>query len=168
MPHDFDSGPIHERTLRVESIEWRPSSQSHAQGLRSSNNSWTRICQEQACKSCGLRRIVDGSSVFNGTGIYSYLDNLQDDPRFHPDGLSRDPQSNERWRTFGYFRYVPPPPPGWMPSHFSAAELTQTKREFTAAMCKMAKANGLMHDFLATDLSKSQEYIIRGDESFYE
>ena len=78
---------------------------------------WTRACTEQECKLCGIRRIEPGSSVWHGTGTFSYLQ-----------GDTRDPP--RAGTGVGAFREVPAPPATWQPERFKAAiELINTTAE---------------------------------------
>jgi hypothetical protein len=165
----------------VDEVEWRPNYQAKQNGTAAPSpglSSWTRVCQEQACDSCGLRRIVDGSSTWNGTGIYSYLKDVHAEPPFHPSGRSRnppprpvpaatndddkdDPEQNARRNGYGggYFRFVPPPPPLWMPTHFTAVELSQSRSDEEAAIAAYNAAAQAAYDAAAkpaNDAPKSE------------
>ncbi|KOO25070.1 DNA helicase, partial [Chrysochromulina tobinii] len=171
MPHAFDTGPTYVRSMVVDDVKWSPSYHAKANGTAAPSpgaSSWTRVCQEQACDSCGLRRIVDGSSTWNGTGIYSYLKDVHAEPPFHPSGRSRnppprpvpaatndddkdDPEQNARRNGYGggYFRFVPPPPPLWMPTHFTAVELSQSRSDEEAAIAAYNAAAQAAYDAAA-------------------
>ena len=171
MPHAFDTGPTYVRSMVVDDVKWSPSYHAKANGTAAPSpgaSSWTRVCQEQACDSCGLRRIVDGSSTWNGTGIYSYLKDVHAEPPFHPSGRSRNPpprpvpadtndddddkddsEQNARYGGGGYFRLVPPPPPLWMPTHFTAVELSQSRSDEEAAIAAYNAAAQAAYDAAA-------------------
>ena len=88
---------------------------------------WTRACTEQECKLCGIRRIEPGSSVWQGTGTFSYLQ-----------GDTRDPP--RAGTGVGAFREVPAPPANWQPERFKAAiELTNTTAERTKEEKRLAE-----------------------------
>ena len=79
---------------------------------------WTRSCTEEECKLCSIRRIAPGSSRWQGTGIFKYLD-----------GDTRDPP--RAGQGVGAFKDVPAPPAGWMtPFRFKEKrELINTRAE---------------------------------------
>eukprot|EP00900_Chrysochromulina_parva_P019071 jgi/Chrpa1/27165/Chrysochromulina_OHIO_Genome00026591-RA len=181
MPHAFDTGPTYVRTMVVDKVKWRPNYQAKQNGTAAPSpglSSWTRVCQEQACASCGLRRIVDGSSTWNGTGIYSYLKDVHAEPPFHPSGRSRnppprpvpaamngddddkdDPLQNARYSGGGgYFRFVPPPPPLWMPTHFTAVELSQSQSDEEAAIVAYNAAAQAAYDAAAKPANDAQKH----------
>ena len=166
MPHAFDTGPTYVRTMVVDDVKWRPNQRAKQNGTAARSpgvSSWTRVCQEQACASCGLRRIVDGSSTWNGTGIYSYLKDVHAEPPFHPNRRSRNPpprpvpaatnddddEDDIARYGGGYFRFVPPPPPLWMPTHFTAVELSQSLSDQKAAIAAYNAAAQAAYDAAA-------------------
>ena len=126
MPHDF-TGPVFDRTMGVDCVKYRPY-HSNISAKFSTDNSWTRECKEQACACCGLRRIVKGSSKWSGTGIYAYLNDIGvAEPPFQPNGWDVDGQKHAH---MSYWERVPPPPAGWMPSHFAPFELCNVDEEY--------------------------------------
>ena len=86
-------------------------------------STWTRKCTEEECRLCGVCRISPGSSVWSGTGIFSYLNG----PEWQTPG--RDPPAFDQGA--GPFRAVPAPPEGWQPERFgnSRVALLNTKAE---------------------------------------
>ena len=90
---------------------------AHGKLVRLQPSRWTRACTEQECKLCGIRRIEPGSSVWHGTGTFSYLQ-----------GDTREPP--RAGTGVGAFREVPAPPAHWQPERFKVAiELINTTAE---------------------------------------
>jgi len=79
---------------------------------------WKRSCTEEECKLCSIRRVAPGSSRWQGTGIFGFLD-----------GDTRDPP--RAGQGVGAFKDVPAPPAGWMaPFRFKEKrELINTRAE---------------------------------------
>ena len=98
---------------------------------------WTRACTEQECKLCGIRRIEPASSVWHGTGIFSYLQ-----------GDTRDPP--RAGTGVGAFREVPAPPANWQPERFKAAiELINTtagRAKEEKRLAELAERGGAVAD----------------------
>ena len=120
-------------------VDWQ--GQTHAPrrkpGTKPKLSAWQRVCEEEECVLCGVRRLAPGTSTWAGTGVYSYLN---EEPYTHAD----PPVAGTG---VGVFAPVPRPPNRWMPERFGAdggpkafLGLVNTRAERQAALDKIEEA----------------------------
>lgn len=88
---------------------WWLNQSSETRDHNAQNNRWTRWTWKQNCVYCGVCRYVRGTSRYEGTGLFSYLNGIRRDPPHR----SSCGKNHFEVGGYGRFRGVPRPPDGW-------------------------------------------------------